>query len=149
MNHAPAKSRAGQEVNVIKHKPIILVVDDREDLRKLLNITLQQQGFDVWLAASGEEALEIYQNHQGVDLVLLDVHMPGLSGPDTCRGLRQLDPDVRCCLMSGDARACDSDLLACEAEFIFEKPLEMAKVVRVLCALLDFSPQPSADMSAA
>src|SRR3954470_11871134 len=67
----------------------VLVVDDEECVRDVLDAMLRQQGFAVWLAADGWEALEVYRLHlAAIDLVLLDVRMPGLDGPATLTALR-------------------------------------------------------------
>lgn len=57
----------------------ILVVDDNEDIRSLLSLVLQKEGYQVFLGANGNEAIEIVKNNK-LDLILLDVMMPGLSG---------------------------------------------------------------------
>ena len=59
----------------------VLVVDDEEPIRNALKKFLNQQGYDVVTAASGDEALRVLQR-QKVSVVLLDVRMPGKSGID-------------------------------------------------------------------
>jgi CheY-like chemotaxis protein len=55
-----------------------LVADDEESVRGVLDIGMRQQGFDVWLAADGQKALDLYRRHcEAIDVVLLDVRMPG------------------------------------------------------------------------
>ncbi|MFN7171820.1 MAG: adenylate/guanylate cyclase domain-containing protein [Fimbriimonadaceae bacterium] len=66
----------------------ILVVDDLEENRHLLGRYLERQGHQVSYAAGGEEALEVI-SRQPVDLVLLDVMMPGMSGPETLSKIKQ------------------------------------------------------------
>ena len=80
----------------------VLVVDDEEPVRDVLNSVLRRQGLTPLLAASGEEALRIFAA-QGdrVALVLLDLTMPGWSGEKTLRALRQRNPRQRVVLMSG------------------------------------------------
>ena len=68
--------------------PVVLVVDDEPDLRALVAIALRRAGLDVREAASGEEGLAII-HQELVDLVVLDISMPGLSGLDVVRTLRQ------------------------------------------------------------
>jgi len=66
----------------------ILVVDDEEPLRNLLQISLQRHGYHVLVARNGREALEIV-NNKTVDLVLLDIMMPEMDGFTTCAELRK------------------------------------------------------------
>lgn len=66
----------------------ILVVDDNEDIRNLLSLVLQKQGYEVFLAPGGAEALEIVKNND-LDLILLDVMMPGLSGLEVLSLIRE------------------------------------------------------------
>ena len=69
------------------NKPVILVVDDTLTNLALLNAILQQEGFQVFLAKSGEKALEVAKQEHP-DLILLDVAMPGWDGYETCRRLK-------------------------------------------------------------
>jgi len=71
----------------MKDKPVILVVDDQPQDVELLEAHLVPQGYDVVNAASGEDALEKLFNNQ-IDLVLLDVMMPGMSGIEVLEKLR-------------------------------------------------------------
>src|SRR5262245_47163997 len=83
--------------------PGILVVDDEVHVLAVLAVALRQAGFCVWTAADGTAALETYPQYRGaIDLVLLDVRMPGLDGPQTLAALRRQDPGLRCCFLSGD-----------------------------------------------
>ena len=66
----------------------ILVVEDEESYRDPLTYQLTREGFDVVEAATGTEAIERFDDG-GVDLVLLDLMLPGLSGTEVCRQIRQ------------------------------------------------------------
>lgn len=66
----------------------ILVVDDEIEIMRALQRSLAAHGFDVFTAASGEEALEAIARSRP-DLVLLDLGLPGMSGLDVCRKVRQ------------------------------------------------------------
>jgi two-component system response regulator PilR (NtrC family) len=72
----------------------ILIVDDEEVLRDVLETVLRREGFDVLLAASGEEALSILDGNEEVDLVILDIMLPGISGIDTLRSVRVSSPSL-------------------------------------------------------
>jgi two-component system response regulator PilR (NtrC family) len=72
----------------------VLIVDDEEVLRDVLETVLRREGFDVSLAASGEEALSVLDGDPDVDLVILDVMLPGISGIDTLRAVRIANPTL-------------------------------------------------------
>jgi two-component system, OmpR family, KDP operon response regulator KdpE len=65
----------------------ILAVDDEPQIRRVLRTTLSAQGYTILEAKSGEEALETIRRER-VDLVLLDVNLPGISGLETCHEIR-------------------------------------------------------------
>jgi CheY-like chemotaxis protein len=115
----------------------VLVVDDERLLLRLLSLALSQAGFAVWTAPGGEEAVELYRRHGGaVDVVLLDVCMPGMDGPKTLAALRALDPAVRCCLLTGHAGAYSEEgLLALGADRVLLKPFPLDELTRVLRGL--------------
>src|ERR1700720_2401115 len=80
----------------------ILIVDDEPGVLSFLEKGLGLNGFTVWPANTGKDAIEIYRNHrESIAAVLMDVRMPDLDGPSTLAALRSIDPDVRCCFMSG------------------------------------------------
>jgi len=66
----------------------ILVIDDNDDIRGLLSLVLQKEGYEVLEAAGGSEAL-IKINESKPDLILLDVMMPGLSGLEVLATIRE------------------------------------------------------------
>jgi two-component system, OmpR family, response regulator RegX3 len=67
----------------------VLVVEDEESYREALTYMLGKEGFTVTTAATGPEALEEF-DRSGADIVLLDLMLPGLSGTEVCRRLRQV-----------------------------------------------------------
>jgi DNA-binding NtrC family response regulator len=72
----------------------ILIVDDEEVLRDVLDAVLRREGFDVVSAASGEEALSLLDGDEEIDLVILDIMLPGISGIDTLRSMRISNPHL-------------------------------------------------------
>ena len=79
-----------------------MVVEDEAAVRDLVVRSLQRNGYNVIHACDGRSALELFRQHEGaVDLVLSDVVMPELSGPDLIRALRERQPDLRALFMTG------------------------------------------------
>ena len=66
----------------------VLVVEDEESFSDALSFMLRREGYEVGIAMNGTEALEEFDRH-GADLVLLDLMLPGVSGTEVCRTLRQ------------------------------------------------------------
>lgn len=77
----------------MKDKPVILVVDDITQNNELLEAYLEPQGYEIIKAVSGEEALQKLANNK-IDLILLDVMMPGMDGFEVTRRIRQ-DPKTK------------------------------------------------------
>ncbi len=69
-------------------KTRLLIVDDEEGIRLLYKEEFEEEGCEVVLAASGEEALEKLE-HEKVDLVLLDIKMPGMDGIEVLRKVKE------------------------------------------------------------
>ena len=67
---------------------VVLIVEDEESYRDAVGYMLAKEGFEVVTAADGAEGLAAFER-QGADIVLLDLMMPGLSGTEVCRRLRQ------------------------------------------------------------
>ncbi len=115
----------------------VLVVDDQHDVREVLSMGLAHYGFAVCRASGGREAIELYRDRrQELDLVLLDVLMPGLDGPQTLRALREVNPDVRCCFLSGGlGKYNEVALRDMGALAVFSKPIKpsvLAQMIRYL-----------------
>lgn len=118
-----------------QHSACVLVVDDDDVLRMILTRELRKRGFEVFSTGSGAEAIEIYcRAAKQIDLVLMDVNMPVMSGPDTLEAIRIVDPRVRCCFMTADDRPGNhTNLLSYRVAAIFGKPLPS---VNELCETL-------------
>jgi PAS domain S-box-containing protein len=80
----------------------ILVIDDEDVIRQTLRMMLTMMGFEVIEAANGEDGIAAYQaQQQQIDLVILDMTMPSMSGDEVFTALQALTPDVRVLLSSG------------------------------------------------
>ncbi len=80
----------------------MLVVDDDPDVRELTGEMLRRIGFAVLTAQEGSEGLEMFrQHHRDINVVLLDLTMPGVSGEEALRRIHCIQPDQPVVLMSG------------------------------------------------
>lgn len=80
----------------------ILIVDDEEIVMKTLNEILRSLGYETKTAANGREAIDIFRiHHASIKLVLLDMIMPELSGEETFRELKKINPAVKAIISSG------------------------------------------------
>ena len=133
----PRTTGSGQTAALTARKYSILVVDDNREVRGLLKRGLHGQGLDVWLAADGQEALELFWRHRDrIDLVLLDVCMPGLDGPQTASALQQMEPRIRFCFMSGDLGGyTDRELRDLGALAVIPKPFRLGEIGPMLWEL--------------
>jgi len=115
----------------------ILVGDDEWAVRGVLGVGLRGKGFNVWLAANGPEALDLYRrHHETIDVVLLDVRMPGRDGAQTLAALQEVNPRVRCCFMSGDLGPyTDRGLRDLGASAVLQKPFRINEVAQMLWEL--------------
>ncbi|MBE9531292.1 MAG: response regulator [Proteobacteria bacterium] len=75
-------------------KKKVLVVDDEEGIRFLYKEELEEEGCDVVLASNGEEALKALDSDSDIDLVLLDIKMPGMDGVEVLRRIKEKKKDI-------------------------------------------------------
>jgi two-component system response regulator PilR (NtrC family) len=115
-------------------RPLVLVADAEESVRHVLEVVLHVAGFETTLAASGPEALKGFLKHpRAVAVALLDVGMPGMSGPQTLAALRRFDPWLPCCFMTRDPVPYTvADLISAGAACVFWKPLAFGEVAVTL-----------------
>jgi CheY-like chemotaxis protein len=134
----PHELHAAVQRFILPHRPVILVVEDEPMVLKMLDRALRHFGFDVRLAPGGRPAVELFQKeHEGIALVLADVQMPGMDGPETLAALRQIDAEVRYCFMSGDTGQYPiEELLRGGATRVFPKPFRLAELTRELWQVL-------------
>jgi PAS domain S-box-containing protein len=84
----------------------VLFVDDEEVIRELAEGALTGLGYEVLVAASGAEAIEVFRSKAGrISMVVLDLSMPGMSGQETLPHLRLIRPDVKVVVSSGYSEA--------------------------------------------
>ncbi|MCJ7616493.1 MAG: response regulator, partial [Desulfobacterales bacterium] len=87
---------------LIKQSGTILLVDDEADVRKICMSILEKIGCRVLSAEDGQEAIELYRNNKDeIDIVLLDLIMPNMSGGEVYDRLKEINPEVKVLLSSG------------------------------------------------
>ena len=79
----------------------ILIVDDEQEFTDTLAQRLEIRGFDTSVVYSGDQCLELFKE-KSFDVVILDVHMPGLSGNETLQGIKKIDPLVQVVMLTGN-----------------------------------------------
>lgn len=68
----------------------ILIVDDSESIREVVNFTLENEGFNVLVGVDGQDALK-FLNGEKIDLIITDLHMPVMNGIELIRKVRTMD----------------------------------------------------------
>jgi len=118
----------------------VLVVDDEPGLRDLARTGLQQHGFDVLAVETGEQALEILRRGEPhVDVMLLDLTLPGISGESVLREVRKLTPGLPVVIASGYATVeSQSSWVAAGAMSFVAKPYRIRQVAEKLREALDW-----------
>ena len=113
----------------------ILIVEDHDDTRDLLDTLLRTEGYEVTLAADGVEAIERYRE-RAADVVLIDVFMPRKDGIETIRELREEFGDPLCIAMSADGdptrRSALDRAREAGAVLALRKPIEPWVLLRTL-----------------
>jgi two-component system cell cycle sensor histidine kinase/response regulator CckA len=109
----------------------ILLVEDEEPLRHIVIDVLTQSGYQVLGAANGTEALAMADRHPAaIDVLITDVLMPELAGPELAVALRRSRPDVRVIFVSGDTPSNQSWI---PGAAVLQKPFTM----KMLCTKVD------------
>jgi PAS domain S-box-containing protein len=117
----------------------VLVVEDAESVRKLVVQILRKQGYHVLEATQGQEALLVCDRHRGpIHLVVTDVVMPGMAGPELVGRLRQVRQEIKVIYMSGytDEPMVRHGVLEGEMDFI-QKPFSMESLAHKVRVVLD------------
>ncbi|MCB0325814.1 MAG: response regulator [Bdellovibrionales bacterium] len=117
----------------------LMVVDDEEAVRTVMQRSLEHLGYRVLVAKNGVEALEVYQAHpQQICLVILDMIMPQMSGDELFYKLKELDPQVGVLIASGyssDART--KAILQDGALGFIQKPFDVEELAQEVRTCLD------------
>jgi len=113
---------------------MVLVVEDRDEVRTLTCRMIEHLGYQTIAASSGAEALEIARRHQGpIPLLLTDVVMPGMNGRELVEELHQIHPGMKAIFMSGytDRILTNTGTLDSSAAYL-QKPFTLDQVAEIL-----------------
>lgn len=120
----------------MKDKRKILVVDDQESMRALLQDMLEVIGYEVTLAEGGEQALQILQE-EDFHLVLSDLNMPGMDGTALLRAIKSSMPDLPVVIITGYGTFHTEKRVMKEgADGYISKPCTLGKIDKTLAAIL-------------
>jgi len=133
-----AEPAAGDDV-VAGGDETILVVDDEEVIRSFAEEVLTELGYRVLLAEDGREAGRVYRDQADeIDLVILDLVMPGMSGLEALKNILALRPEAEVLLSSGFSGGQRVDeMLAAGAKGLLRKPYRMTELATKVRELLD------------
>ena len=129
---------ANESVSSGKNSGNVLVVEDDDLVRSFVEQSLQLEGFDVWSAASGEEALEMLAGKSCVpDLLLTDLVMKGINGKELVEKVVRLLPEIRVIYMSGYTNNIISNHGVTNKKFVFlQKPFTVKSLVEKVREML-------------
>ena len=114
----------------------ILLVDDDKEFREEFKDCLGE--YDVSEAANGEEALKILKRPNEIDLVVLDVSMPGMSGTEVLRQIKEIAPDLGIVILTGhSSEEIAIEALKGRADDYIEKPIDVDETKGIIGRLLE------------
>jgi CheY-like chemotaxis protein len=141
--YQPEAATPPREMNLPKHllqgKETILLVDDEQALRDLGSHTLAAKGYRVLTASSGEECLDICRAQgSGIDLVLLDLGMPGMGGHKALKAILAINPKAKVVIASGySANGLVKASLESGAAGFVAKPFRQLDLLATIRSVLD------------
>ena len=124
---------------LIKQSGTVLLVDDEAAVREVCISILEKIGYRVLSAKDGEEVLELYRNNKDeIDIVLLDMIMPNMSGGEIYDRLKEINPEIKVLLSSGysiDGEA--TEILNRGCDGFIQKPFDIKKLSAKIGEILD------------
>jgi Response regulator containing CheY-like receiver, AAA-type ATPase, and DNA-binding domains len=117
----------------------ILLVEDEELLVESVCHLLKSKGYKVYTAIDGKEAVKLYEQHrQKIDLVITDMGLPGITGKDEFKKLREMNPGVKVVLASGFFEPeIKLELLKAGANGFIQKPYTPDDILQIIREVLD------------
>jgi two-component system, cell cycle sensor histidine kinase and response regulator CckA len=135
----PIEAPAKEQARISGGPETILIVDDEDMIRSLVKDILTSKGYNVLTAPDGITAVALYEEQwRSIDLVILDMIMPGMGGRETMERFKQINADVRAILSTGyseDDRA--RDLMALGVKVFLQKPYKTEQLSTAVRKVLD------------
>lgn len=115
----------------------VLIVDDEEGVRKLVDRVLREAGFKTAVASDGPEAIEVAQGLGTFDILVTDLMMPQMTGDELARRLRQVEPSLKVLYLTGFSdRLFQEKVTLWEDEAFLEKPCSVQGLLQAVSLLL-------------
>jgi CheY-like chemotaxis protein len=133
----PVRAEAAETSEPCGGRETVLVVEDEESVRNVLQTMLRRAGYEVLAAGSCDEALAAESGHAApIDLLLADVVLPRATGTETALRIRQRRPSIGVLLISGRAQIEPSELSVADAGFL-PKPFTRSQLLDAVRRTLD------------
>ena len=133
----PSNQATGLEIDR-RQTTTILLAEDEDGLRKLLHNVFVNAGFTVLIAGDGQQALHVAQGHEGrIDLLVSNIQMPNMTGPELARELKQQRPGVGVMLISAYP---DGLLMLDHGWHFLQKPFKPDAIVKKVREVLASEP---------
>ena len=126
-----------------QQKATILFAEDEGQVRGLFEQVFKLNGFEVMTAVDGKEALQLAERYEGrIDLLISNVQMPEMTGPDLARELRKSRPQIKIILVSGSPQGV---LLLDQGWIFLHKPVSPSDLITQIEDVLGRPPSPQTD----
>ncbi len=120
----------------VKRTGALLLIDDEEEIRIVGKELLEAEGFKVYVAGDGVEGINIYKERKDeIDLVILDLNMPKMSGKETLAQLLLINPNVKVLIATGYITESEKEEITGVAGFI-EKPFDINRLLKMIASLI-------------
>lgn len=118
-------------MTIDKEKVNILVAEDEADLREILKVTLEQQGYRVILASDGDEAIQKMEE-KSLQMALIDIKMPGVNGKELVSRIKQTNPRLPIVIITGSPDFKEEMSLKKQVCKYIYKPFRLDKLMGVV-----------------
>jgi CheY-like chemotaxis protein len=126
----------------------VLIVDDEESILMFVERVLREAGYTTAVASGGPEAVEAVAKIGSIDVLVTDMMMPGMTGDELARRLRQADPRIKVLYLTGYSdRLFKEKSLLWEGEAFLDKPCTITGLVQAISLLLFGRFDPSRDLA--